>query len=366
MTRSIFFLLAALLLSACDSNDAGTPIPDPTPPDSVIAGVNLNQLFSDPTGAERAAVQTLWSTRNHQLPVSYNFTLEATLTGSDGAELKVYAGREPGSGGVFFYGLVRLPIRLPGDVRQRATLLVLPDGDNGVSDGLISSGGLPFRSDIHEEFVYAMVAYRGETLRVGNQTFTPDAIQSAYDLETDDALAFVEHVYGSELLADPNRVGVLGIGRGGGVALLAASRSSSFDLVIDIAGPANFFSESFKTKTRSILTNGVAGSFPGLQSLADQVIFPLRDGSLSMADARVALLQRSPSHFVSPPPFIFVAHGILDFVVHIDHSRSIGSIAGTPSALYLEVEEAGHTTILSDNEVVSLMTNFLVEHLIGS
>ncbi len=362
--RSFLFLLSASLFAACDSGTTGTLVPQQTQPDSVVAGVNLNKLFAAPTGIERAAVQTLWANRNNQLPTRYTFTLEASLTGSDGAELKVIAGREPGSAAVFFYGLVRLPIRQSGDVRQRATLLVLPDGDNGTSDVLVASGNPPFGSDIHEEFVYALFAYRGETLHVGNQSFTSSATPSAYNLDTDDALAFVEYVYGSEFLADPDRVGILGIGRGGGVGLLAAARSDTFDLVIDVAGPANFFAESFQTETRAVLTNGVSGDFPGIQSIADQIIFPLSDSSLTMSDARIELLQRSASHFISPPPFFFVAHGAIDFTVHVDHSRSISSISGTKSALYLEIPETDHLGIITSSEVRSLATNFLTDYLV--
>ncbi|MGB5354625.1 MAG: hypothetical protein WBN32_13510, partial [Woeseia sp.] len=308
-------LLVSFFCIGCDSG-GGTVPPLPAPPDSIVAGVNLNRLFAAPTGNERIAVRSDWSARDLQLPARYNFTREPDLTGPDGEELHVYAGREPGSGAVFFYGLVRLPIRNPGDVRTRATLLVLPDGEAGTSDHALRVGSLPFGTEIHEEFVYVTMAYRGETLRAGGETFTPDTTPWAYDLEVDDALALIDHVVGAEILADAGRIGVLGVGRGGGVGLLAEFRTNDFDIVIDIAGPANFFASSFRSKTEGVLTHGMTGSFPGLQSIADRVLFPLRDGDITMAEARLALLRRSPSHFVGPPPFIFVAHGGQDFVVH--------------------------------------------------
>ena len=157
----------------------------------------------------------------------------------------------------------------------------------------------------------------------------------------------------------------IGIGRGGGVALLAASRNNPFDVVIDLAGPANFFSESFRSEVRSVLTQGVAGDFPALQSLADQIVLPLRDSVITTTEARLALLLRSPSHFVAPPPFLFVAHGNLDSTVPIDHSRSIGSISGTEDALYLEVFEADHQSLAAHHDVISLTASFLTEHLGG-
>ena len=363
MPRLFLFILVVLGGLGCDSSTTGTT-PPPTPAgDEIVEGVNLTELFDDPTGAERSAVRSEWASRDATLSSRYTFTLEASLTGSDGAELNVYAGRDAGSGDVLFYGLVRLPIRLPGDVALRPTVLVLPDGDGGASGQLLTDGSLPIGSSIREDYVYAMLVYRGETLLVGDEAFTSTSQSSAYDFDADDALAFVDHVRGAELLADPNRVGVIGVGRGGGVALLTASRNNLYNVVIDLAGPANFFSESFRSEARSVLTRGVAGDFPALQSLADQIVLPLRDSVITTDEARLALLRRSPSHFVAPPPFLFVAHGNLDSTVPIDHSRSIGSIFGTEAALYLEVFEADHQSLAANHDVISLTTSFLTEHL---
>ncbi len=361
--RLALLLLCTTFVYACDSGDTGPSTPNPPPPDSIIAGVNLNQLFADPTGAERTAVREDWALRDAQLPSRYAFTLEASLIASDGAELNVYAGRDAQTGAVLFYGLARLPIRLPGDVAVRPLLLVLPDADDGVSDLFLTEGALPLFSSRQEDFVYGLVAFRGETLVAGGSPFTSSSSPSAYDFDADDAIAFADFVRGAELLADANRVGAIGVGRGGGVALLAAHRSSLFDIVIDLAGPANFFVESFQAKTRAVLSGGSGGDFPAIQALASDILLPLRDSTLSIAEARLALLRRSPSHFVAPPPFLFVAHGFLDFTVPIDHSRSIGSISGTEQGLFLEVETADHRSIVTEQNVLSLTNSFLTEHL---
>lgn len=362
MNRIISSLLFLLALSACDSGTTNTtPLPPPTQNDPVVAGVNLDTLFASPTGAERSAVRSEWAGRSS----NYTFDLVQSTIGSDGAELNVFSARRIATTDILFYGLVRRPIRMSGDVALRPLVLVLPDNDQGTSDFALRPGSIPIQTDVHEDYVFATIAYRGEQLRAGSLEFDSEANSSAYNFDTDDALAFVEHVQNTELLVNPNRTGVIGFGRGGTVALLTQSRNHPFNLIIDIAGPTDFIGTAFRSKARSILLGNSGGDFPAISDIAAEILLPLRDGSLSMQDARHALLLISPKHFVSPPPFILVAHGDVDFDVPVEHSRALETISGTPDALYLELENTDHLNILSDVELISTATNIFQTHLGG-
>ncbi|MDX1439601.1 MAG: hypothetical protein R3284_06845 [Rubricoccaceae bacterium] len=362
MHRTTVFLFLLLVVQACNSNPASEPPPPPPPPeDPVVAGVNLDTLFASPTGQERATVQSEWASRS----TTYEFDHVASTEDDDGAELEVFAVRRIATTEVLFYGMYRLPIRKPGDVAPRPLVLVLPDGDGNASDFALRPGALPITPAEHEDYIFVTVAYRGQQLAAGDLEFSSQAEPQAYDFDTDDALAFLDYVRGYEILVNQNSTGVIGVGRGGTVALLAASRDYPFDLVVDIAGPTDFIGPIFRSTARSILQGNSGGNFPAISEIAENILYPLRDEEITMEEARHELLLRSPRHFVSPPPFIFVTHGQLDFTVSVEHSRALDTIGGTTEALYLEVENTDHINILQNFEVISRTTAFLQEHLDG-
>lgn len=360
-------LSAVALLAACDTgepDDGGPLVPTP---DEIVAGVNLTALFEPPTLTERETVRAAFAARDQGLAARYTFEFVAAHEGDDGAELRVYRARDAEGGTVLFHGVVRLPLRPQGDNRLRPLLLVLPDGDGGTTDALL--GALPIGTAEREEFVYALLAYRGGPLLVADTTYASDAATSPYDRDVDDALAFLAHVrsLGTQVLVDPERVGVLGLGRGGSTALLTEARTHPYDVVVDLAGPTDLFLDSFRSRVRSLLQGQDGGSFPGIEALADAIVYPLRDSAMTVEQARIELLRRSPRFFAGPPPFILVVHGELDPVVRVAHSRVLdlqryGTGSGSP-AVYLELPEDDHVSILTDFEAVSLVTSQLREHL---
>lgn len=360
---ALYLLTISLFASGCDSA-APENSPPPNSEDEIVAEVNLTELFRIPSISELDTVRDGWSAADAALEFTYSFTVEASLTGSDGAEINVYAGRDAQSNNVLFYGLVRLPLRPPGDVAPRPLLLVLPDEDVNISEALLTDGSVPIQPHRREDFVYALMAYRGETLHVGETTFSPETQPSPYSQEDDDALAFVSHVMEAELLVNDDRIGVLGESRGGNVALLAASRTNSFDIAISLAAPSNLFLTSFRNIVRRVLNDQPLDPFPDLQALSDRIILPLREEQITQEEARLDFLSNSPAEFVSPPPFLFIAHGAQDFVVGPEHSRSIGSFAGGTGGVYLEVPDTGHENLTEHPQVIAMTTTLLTEHLV--
>lgn len=359
-------LALSALLAACDSGEpSGTPPPAPPSGDEIVAGVNLTQLFAAPTASEISAAEAILQGRTATVGSAYSFSLLSETTAQDGATYRVYRADAPDNPRVF-HGLVRLPPRPPGDQRTRALLLVLPDGEAVTRDDLLAHD-LPIDAADQDDYVYALLAYRGMALDVEGTDYESTLPSTAYNYDADDALAFLTFLraQSADLYVDPDRIGVLGLGRGGAVALQTAARTPLYDLVIDLAGPTDFFLDRFRTRTRGFL-NGNAGSrFPGFEAVMNAVVTPLQAGTLTLDEARQALLLRSPRYFFRPPPPTIVAHGLLDIEVFPDHSRVLDGVMGSPGSDYLEVGEADHASLQFDSQVISLVSTRLRQYLGG-
>jgi hypothetical protein len=361
-------LVLCALLAACDTGELGDDGNGPPPGDLIVEGVNLTELFRPPTPAEMGAVRTAWAARDAGLGARYAFEFVTEVGAADGADLRVYRARGEGDT-VLFHGVVRLPPRPPGDVRRRALLLVLPDGDGGTSASVLSDGTLPIRPEELDDLVLALLAYRGEPLDVEGVAFASEAAPSPYDLDPDDALAFAGFVrgLGGGVLVDPARVGVLGLGRGGGTALLTEPRQNPWGVVVDLAGPTDFFLESFRDRVAALLRGQDGGALPGIEALAEEIVYPLRDSLLTVEQARFELLRCSARYFAAVPPFVAVAHGAEDLVVPVQHSRALDLSMDEPTGettwVNLEVAGADHTSLLDEGAVVELVSDALREHL---
>lgn len=358
--------LIALILMACDSSPVDTYSPPPPSGDEIVEGINLTELFAEPTASEQAAVRAEWEERDRTRTSRYRFSFVTEVEGTSNEAFRVYVAEDPDTKSALFYGLVRLPARASGDVARRPLVLVLPDDEELVDTARLTSAALPIRSTEREDYVLALLAYRGQTLRVGETNYLASTDASPYDMDVDDALAFADYLrsLGLVILVDENRLGLLGLGRGGSTALLAASRPNPFDLIIDLAGPTDLFLSLFRIRVRTLLRGGTGGSFPAIGVLNEQIVTPLREGSLSLAEARLAMLARSPRYFLSPPPYTIAIHGELDFDVPVEHSRRLDVLIGNElGGLYLEAPEADHETLALDSEVVSLVSSQLSTRL---
>ncbi|MDX1418440.1 MAG: hypothetical protein R3181_00620 [Rubricoccaceae bacterium] len=364
----VLAVLAALGVATLAACDAGDPDPGPfvPPADEVVAGVNLDALFQAPTPGEQDATRAAFAQRDRALAGAYRFELVEERAGLDGAELLVYRARDAESGTVLFHGVVRLPLRATGDGRARPLVLVLDDGTDGASADLLTSDTLPVQASLRDDLVLALLAYRGEPLEAGGARYDSEAAPSPYDRDVDDALAFLTFARGLgvdvEFLVDGARLGVIGLGRGGGTALLTEARGGPYTLVVDLAGPTDLFLGTFRTRVRDLLRGEGGGRFPGIDALADAIVFPLRDSALTLEEARLALLARSARYFTAPPPFIAAVHGEFDGVVPVEHGRVLDlrdPDQGGASAVYLELPDADHTSILRQGKTINLVSTLL-------
>jgi dienelactone hydrolase len=120
--------------------------------------------------------------------------------------------------------------------------------------------------------------------------------------------------------ADPDRIAAVGFSRGACVAMLMGIRDPRVDLVIEFFGPTDFYSPFTEEIVADALT-GTLRELPGVSTLNEIVIQPLKAGSLSPAEARMEMLRRSPVYFVDILPPTQGHHGTSDNVVPVSEAQ---------------------------------------------
>lgn len=373
---AVAFLLLAVLVG-CDTTEcesSGLDCPPVGPGgDTVVAGVNLDSLFAPPTGEEIAAVQAEWARPSD--PDSATILREVTTLDLGGREtVRVVEGVSPEVSGPLFVAAVRQPPRVAGDARTRPLLLVLGDEPDADVSALLRN--LAVRDDLKDEFVILFLAYRGGTLRVGGQSFSSAAAPSVYEGDAEDALALVTglRALGGNVGIDLNRLAVVGHSRGGNVGLLMSARAKAQSrgvpqYVLSLAAPTSFFTQSVKETARGYLEVGSAGVIPGIRSVLDATAGRVRDGELTVREARLELLRRSAAPFFAPPrgsvpPFIFAAYAENDVFVPREDARALDFLT-SQQGLYLELENVTHETIRSDGQVLSIGAAFLCRDVLS-
>jgi dipeptidyl aminopeptidase/acylaminoacyl peptidase len=138
----------------------------------------------------------------------------------------------------------------------------------------------------------------------------------------DDTMALVSVAEALSPTADDSRVSVIGLSRGGGVALLMGIRDQRVKQVIDFFGPTDFFDTYVQDITEEAL-NGSLRQLPGLDYLNTSFIQPLKEGTLTIADVRPELIRRSPVLFVDRLPDVQVHHGTADETVNVSQAQSL-------------------------------------------
>ena len=172
--------------------------------------------------------------------------------------------------------------------------------------------------------------------------------------------------------ADPDRVGFIGHGRGGTVALLAGARTNVDDYILSLAAPTSFFLPTVQEAARLYLLGQPFNGFPGLRDVLDATVGQVRDGTSTVEEARLDLLARSPALFSSPlpsarpPAFLFAAHGQIDSVVPDEHTGALDPLIRQTGGLYLSLPEVDHETILQNSQVLSTGRVFLCQRLLAS
>jgi len=303
---------ALLVLSVSACSDASGPN------DRIVAGVDLDELFAPPTSAEVAAVRDAWSSRDvsaREVEIVASDTVRVGFAAE--ATVRVVAHTV---GGVRHYGAVAAPL---GATPASLPLLVVGHGGDGGIDldqALFLLGyGL---SDAVDDFVLVVPAFRSEPLVFQGTRYQSGGDPSPWDRDVDDALALLNAAIAITPEADSNRIGALGLSRGGGVALLMAIRDPRIDAVVEFFGPTDFFGTFVQDVVEEAL-RGMPRNLPGLAYLDAQFIQPLKRGELTIQDVRPELIRRSPVYFADRLPQVQLHHGTADSIVPVSQAQRL-------------------------------------------
>lgn len=311
MKTNLRWILAMVLALTTACGDGGVTAPD----DRVVAGVDLDVLFADPTASELAAVESDWVARSTDA-VELAVVLDSTLT-VDSVPYRIrVVSHQVGS--VLHYGAVLAADTLTAPA---PVLVYAHPGDQGADvDDVVAL--LPFLGDAPKGFVWVIPSFRSETLGFGSQSWTSEGPPSPWDRDVDDALALLDVALEVEAQADSTRVGVLGFSRGAGVGLLMSIRDPRVDGVVAFSGPTDFFGPWVQDVVEDALRS-TPTDLPGLDVLDESWLQPLARGEASVAEVRSQLIRRSSVLFAGRLSRVQLHHGTADEVVAVSQARAL-------------------------------------------
>jgi dipeptidyl aminopeptidase/acylaminoacyl peptidase len=306
----LILLVGALSVLACDDSTG--------PGDRIVEGVDLDELFAEPTIAEAQAILDAWGERDVTAKTVETVLTRAETMGTTAATLRIVSHVVDEAE---HFGAILVP-----DGAAAASLPVLiytHGGDGGVDvDELLPL--IPFLlGGLESDFVFVAPSFRAEPLIYDGATYLSEGAPSPWDRDVDDALALLSvALSGLVPEADPSRVGVIGFSRGANVALLMAERDTRIDLVVEFFGPTDFFGPFVQDVVEEAL-RGQLRDLPGLDYLNTEFIQPLKRGESTIADVRPELVRRSPVLYAGRLPPLQVHHGTADEVVPVGEAERL-------------------------------------------
>src|SRR5688572_28562468 len=272
-------LVLSLVLLACGDS--------PSQPGS---GVDLDRLFAPPTAPEIAAVEADWASRETAVrDVRVEHVAQTYAVGLTTLQLRVVSHVVDGNR---HYGAVLARDSLAQGLPM---LLYLHGGDGGVSVDEISFVALSAGIDA-ARYVWVVPSFRSEPLRASGRTWTSQGEPSPWDRDEDDTLGLVAAAAQLYPTANARCLGSIGVSRGAGVGLLLSARDQRVRSTVAFFGPTDFFSPFVREVSEEAL-RGQMRPLPGLTSLNEQWLQPLRRSEVTYAEARLALLRRSAAWF---------------------------------------------------------------------
>ena len=358
MCRNILVVSLVLIFVGCDSgaNDVDS---------RVVEGVDLEVMFAPARPAEIQAVLDDWSLRDvsvQGLEEVAGDTVE--FAGGKKSLVKVVSHLVAG---VRHFGAIAVPVdAVPGSL----PVLVYNHGGNegeniDITLTLLSLG----INTITDQFVFVVPSFRDEPLTVKGITYQSEGPASPWDYDVDDALALLNVALETTPAIDPERIGAFGLSRGGGVALLMAIRDPRIELVSEFFGLTDFFVQDIEDTVAEAL-RGQPRMLPGLTFLDANYIQPLKNGAISIEEARMQLVKRSAVLFADRLPVVQIQHGEADNIVVVDHALSLAETLQNMGRDATQVEVhlypgAGHSPfemIGSLDRLVAFMTRLVAVH----
>jgi dipeptidyl aminopeptidase/acylaminoacyl peptidase len=212
--------------------------------------------------------------------------------------------------------------------------------------------------DSGKPFVFVMPALRGQALNITvndiNYT-TPisDGVHcDAFDGAADDAIALLNLVEQVVPGVDINRVAVRGGSRGATVALLVAERDRRVKFAIGVAGPTDLL--------------GLTANSENDATYQCQFLSDLKNGSVTLAEARTKMIASSPLYFITRLPRVQLHLGDHDRIVPVSEGEKLKDAMtdmAMQNSLQLFIYDRGHDDIATDNAELNARIELLLSEL---
>lgn len=305
----------------------------------------IDTLFAPPAAAEIDAVRADWAARDlSPHDVSEIATLSVSISGAPFvAHVLRHSVHRQAHVGVIF---------VPANAHGALPVVVDARGVDPDFTPLDLEGGSRAMKELGDEsahYIFVVPAFRGETLRLAGHSFTAEGDPAdGWDGATDDAIALLSVALERIPGADPHRIAAFGQSRGGAVALLMGVRDPRIALVIDQAGPVDWFSAMDQDgwTTAEVLRVAMAdGAAPTPREDGGQFyqryIQPVHEGRLDLAGARLRMIAASPLYFARDLRRTLAMYGAEDRAVPVANARALASVAG-PSVHVTVFANRGH------------------------
>lgn len=344
---ALFFLLIFWLGCEKSSNE-------PDIDESILEEIDFDSLFAAPTQTEIDQIIAQWDSRSipttsYEIADSFDYTTASPAP-------KIYIIKDQ-TLGFDHYGTIILPAE--AHPHSLPAIIYCHGGD----DGLDLYQAIQVQTTLSgTEIQYGVIApsFRSETLIYGETSYLSTGTPSPWDRDIDDTFSLMKIAFERFAAFDSSRIAMIGISRGGGVALLMGIRDSRIDQVVDIFGPTDFFSEWVEDIVKDALI-GITIDLPGFDYLNSTYIQPFKAGSVTIPELRLEMLRRSPVYFPEQIPRLQIHHGTNDQIVPVTQSERLVEVLEdigrtSPDLEYHYYENAGH----DQNTVMSALTRISI------
>ncbi|GEM_PF-1567464 len=274
----------------------------------------LSRLFVPPTPYEIQAVLDDWASRPIEID---GFQLEATGLGPSNAEIHIVSHLSEGER---HYAAIRFPQNYePG--QPHAALVLCHGGLVGVSVEEASNLLSTFPGEcVDDDYFILMPSFRGETLTSSFAgPFISGGTPSYADRDVDDVRSMLSTLLLEYPDIDDARIAAWGISRGAATAMLLKVRDPRIRRVVNMFGFTDLSLPSVQTEAANIVNNGAQPEGIG-RVIYETAVEPWISGTLTLDEARLSWLRRSPAWFPDGMAPIQVHHGLQDLSVEPAHS----------------------------------------------
>jgi tetratricopeptide (TPR) repeat protein len=301
----------------------------------------LDEVFAKPTATEIRSAAADWAKRDIA-PRNVREVVQETINlGHTTAKVRIISHTVRGSR---HYGAIIIPEG--AEIGKHPVILDL----KGVSwdffplnlEEIISP---KYLGPDQGKFIYVIPSFRGEVIKFKGAEYRSEGDRTdSWDGATDDALALLNVALKTTPQADPSRICAVGKSRGGSVALLAGIRDKRISRVLDLAGPADWFSlmDSGGWKQEEIIREALLKKAQPRDEggqFIERFLLKAIEGKWKLADVRRKMIQDSPLYFASRLPKLQAHYGIEDEIVPLINGKALE--ARTKGEFFYH-ENAGH------------------------